>query len=146
MSRIPADVLERLRYFHDEVEALFRRLFGEHIEADHPEDGAPFPCVDVLETGAEMIVRVDLPGADRDAIELFGAPGFLVLRGTQPAAREPGRYLRLERTAGPFQRLVVLPAVGDPARVRARYERGVLEVRMDKVVDRRKVHRQIPIE
>lgn len=146
MSRIPTDVFERLRYFHEQVEELFRRLFGEELEGDALGEAAAFPNVDVLETEAEMIIRADLPGAERDAIELFGAPGFLVLRGVKPTAREDGGYLRIERTFGPFQRLVVLPALGDPARVRARYDRGVLEVRMDKVVDRRKIHRQIPIE
>jgi HSP20 family protein len=55
-------------------------------------------------------------------------------------------YLRVERSFGPFQRLVVLPAPADSSRVTACYQQGVLEVRVPKVRDRRKVHRQIPIE
>ena len=55
-------------------------------------------------------------------------------------------YLRVERSVGPFQRLIVLPVPGDSARVTARYAGGVLEVRIPKVLDRRKVHHQIPIE
>ncbi|MBI5442734.1 MAG: Hsp20/alpha crystallin family protein, partial [Deltaproteobacteria bacterium] len=66
--------------------------------------------------------------------------------GVKPAPAEKWAYLRVERTFGPFQRLVVLPVPGDSARVTARYNGGVLEVRIPKVLDRRKIHRQIPIE
>ncbi|MEW6487928.1 MAG: Hsp20/alpha crystallin family protein [Thermodesulfobacteriota bacterium] len=146
MSRIPRDILERLEYFRQEVEALFRRLFGEEAGLAGLEDKPPWPPVDVIETEDEILVRADLPGADRGAMELYGAPSFLVLRGTKPPDTHRWTYLRLERTFGPFQRLVVLPASGDPARGRARYRDGVLEIRVPRVEERRKTHRQIPIE
>lgn len=146
MSRIPRDILERLSYFHREVEGLFRRLFEEDLNPGSLGEEVPNPPVDVVEADEEIFVRADLPGTDRAAIELYGAPNFLVIRGNKQASSEKRDYLRIERTFGPFQRLVALPAPGDPARVRARYEHGVLEVRVPKVLDRRKIHRQIPIE
>ncbi|MBE0617951.1 MAG: Hsp20/alpha crystallin family protein [Proteobacteria bacterium] len=146
MTRIPRDILERLGYFHREVEALFRRLFDEELGTGALEDKPPFPPVDVIETAEEILVRADLPGTDRDSIELYGAPNFLVIRGTKNPETEKWTYLRIERSFGAFQRLIVLPAAGDPARVEARYDRGVLEVRIPRVVERRKIHRQIPID
>lgn len=146
MNRIPKDILERLDYFHREVEGLFRRLFEEDLGTPSLGEAGAFPPVDVLETEAEIVIRADLPGVDKQAIELFGAPNFLVIRGQKRGDSEKWAYLRVERTFGPFQRLVVFPAPGDPAQVAARYDRGVLEVRVPKVTDRRKIHRQIPID
>jgi HSP20 family protein len=146
MSRIPRDILERLEYFRQEVEALFQRLFAEEAGPSGLEDKPPWPPVDVIETEEAFLVRADLPGADRGALELFGAPSFLVLRGMKQAETHGWTYLRMERTFGPFQRLVVLPASCDPARGTARYREGVLEIRVPRVEERRKAHRQIPIE
>ena len=146
MSRIPKDILERLGYFHREVEGLFRRLFEEQLGPSALGEEAAYPPVDVVETEGEILIRADLPGADKEEIELFGAPNFLVIRGVKKASQEKWAYLRIERSFGPFQRLVVLPVPGDPSRVTARCDRGVLEVRVPKVVDRRRIHQQIPIE
>lgn len=143
---IPKDILERLGYFQREVEDLFRRLFQDELGPGTLSEDAPYPPVDLEEAEEEMICRVDLPGIDKDSIVLYGAPNFLVLRGVKPAPAEKWAYLRVERTFGPFQRLIVLPVPGDSARVSARYEGGVLVVRVPKVLDRRKIHRQIPIE
>jgi len=146
MGRIPKDILERLGYFHRESEGLFRRLFEDELSAGALTEEIPFPPVDVVETDDEILVRADLPGMDKDSIVLYGAPNFLVVRGTKEAPVEKWSCLRLERLFGPFQRLVVLPAPGDTGRMKASFQQGVLEVRVPKLRDRRKVHRQIPIE
>ncbi len=146
MSRIPKDILERLSYFHAEVEGLFRRLFEEQLGPGALGEESPYPPVDVVETKDEILIRADIPGTDKAEIELYGAPNFLVIRGTKRASQEKWAYLRIERSFGPFQRLVVLPVPGDPSRVQARYDRGVLEVRVPKVVDRRRIHQQIAVE
>ncbi len=145
MGRVPKDILERLSYFHQEVEGLFRRLFEEELGVGTRGEEAPFPPVDVVETADEILIRADLPGLDKEDITLYGAPNFLVIRGQKPAPAEKWAYLRLERSFGPFQRLVVLPVPGDTGKVQARCDQGVLEVRIPKVRDRRKVHRRIPI-
>lgn len=146
MSRIPKDILERLTYYHREVEDLFRRLFEDELGASALGEEVPYPPIDVVEMDREVVVRADLPGLSKDEIILYGAPNFLVVRGVKPAPVEKWAFLRLERATGPFQRLVMLPAAGDTGRTRASYQQGVLEVRIPKVSDRRKVHRQIPIE
>jgi HSP20 family protein len=146
MSRIPKDILKRLSYFHREAEGLFRRLFEEELGPTALGEDEPYPLVDVVEAEDEILIRADLPGTGKEAIELYGAPNFVVIKGNKRATRETWTYLRVERSFGPFQRLVVLPIPGDPSRISARYDAGVLEVRVPKVVDRRKIHRQIPID
>ena len=146
MNRPPRDLLERLRFFHREVESLFRRLFQDQLAPGPLEGPAVFPLVDVVEQEDEILVRADLPGVSKESLELYGAANFLVVRGVKPPPERTWKYLRVERTFGAFQRMVVLPAPGDPSRVTARFDRGVLEVRIPKVNERRRTHRQIPIE
>jgi HSP20 family protein len=146
MGRVPRDILERLSYFHQEVEGLFRRLFEEELGVGALGEDAPYPPVDVVETADEILIRADLPGLEKDDITLYGAPNFLVIRGAKHALAEKWAYLRLERSFGSFQRLVVFPVPGDTSKVQARYDQGVLEVRIPKVRDRRKIHRRIPIQ
>lgn len=145
MTRVPTDILDRLAYFHREVDALFRRLFEEEPGAGWEDRGCT-PPLDVEEGEDEIVVRIDLPGVAREEIELHGAPGFLVIRGVKRTECEARACLRLERSCGSFQRLVALPAAGDPARIRAHCALGVLEVRIPKVAERRRRHRRIPIE
>jgi HSP20 family protein len=146
MGRIPKDILERLSYFHRETEGLFHRLFEEELGPAALGEEQPYPLVDVVEAQDEILIRADMPGTDKEAIELYGAPNFVVIRGNKRARRETSSFLRVERSFGPFQRLVVLPIPGDPSKIHARYDRGVLEVRVPKVLDRRRIHRQIPID
>lgn len=144
MSRIPKDLVARLEYFHREVEGLFHRLFGADIGTDFEQEAA-MPCMDLVETETEIILRADLPGVKKEAIELSAAPNFLMLRGTRENEDQKRDCLRVERTFGPFQRLISLPSTADTTRVSAKLTRGILEVRVPKMNDRRKSQRRIPI-
>lgn len=144
MSRIPKDLVARLDYFHREVENLFHRLFGADIGADF-EHEASVPPMDLVETEEEIILRADLPGLAKEEIELNAAPNFLMIRGNREPKEANADPLRVERTFGPFQRLVSLPVTADTARITAKFARGVLEVRVPKQSDRRKGQRRVNI-
>ncbi len=144
MSRVPKDLVARLEYFHREVEGLFHRLFGQDIGADFEHEAA-MPCMDLVETDEEIILRADLPGVKKENIELSAAPNFIMLRGNREKLDDRRDCLRVERSFGPFQRLISLPATADTTRVSARLARGILEVRVPKMSERRKSQRRIPI-
>ncbi len=144
MSRIPKDMMARLDYFHREVETLFQRLFGVDAGAGF-EHEASAPVMDLLETDGEIILRADLPGVKKDDIELHAAPSFLMLRGKSVQSQMQRDCLRVERSFGPFQRMISLPATADTAHIKATLALGVLEVRIPKQLDRRKEQRRIEI-
>jgi len=144
MSRIPKDLVARLDYFHREVESLFHRLFGADIGADFEQE-SNMPCMDLVEAEEEMILRADLPGVRKESIELHAAPNFLMLRGSREPTDVQCDALRVERSFGPFQRLISLPVTADTGHVTARLSKGVLEVRVPKMSDRRKGQRRIQI-
>jgi HSP20 family protein len=145
MSRIPGEILARLDYFHRQVEELFHRLFDPE-SAEVAGGGEYCPPIDLFETPEEVVVRVDLPGVGKEAVELLATPDHLVLRGKKDGGRPRCDCLRIECAHGPFQRLVPLPAAVRLDGARARLDRGVLDVRLPKVEERRRRRRRIPID
>lgn len=87
--------------------------------------------VDIVDTGKNMIVRADLPGMDKDKIDITLDNGkFLKIAGTREikvTQQSPG-MVRQERSIGRFERVIELPSEGTSYGVMASYKDGVLEV------------------
>lgn len=94
-----------------------------------------WPPLNTWETPEELIVTAEAPGMDVGDFELSVANQTLLIRATRRPMAHPevARRVRCERAEGRFERTVVLPATLDPAGVSARYERGILVVRIPKV-------------
>lgn len=93
--------------------------------------------VDVREDGDEVIVVADLPGIDKEAVELqLINPRALEVSCERKSEREEkneGYYMR-ERVAGSMQRVVVLPAEVTEDGAKASFKNGVLEVHLKKSI------------
>ena len=95
--------------------------------------GAGSPAVDLIDRPGEVVVRADLPGLDRDAVQLTLEPRMLHLRGVREADATPGdSYHCVERWVGPFARTIRLPAGVNPDQATVTLQHGVLEVRLPK--------------
>ena len=123
------------RFFDDEWFARPFRL------AFHDSPGW-LPPVDVEETDDAVVVRASVPGFRPDEIQVTTVDGDLIIQGThddgsetEPA--EGSRYLVRERRAGRFHRRVPLPVRTTTAGADARYENGVLTVRVPKAEEAR---------
>jgi HSP20 family protein len=95
------------------------------------------PALDVWETGDEVVYAFDLPGIPEDAISIEVKDETLSVSAERTKAeetREDGFY-RFERRFGSFARAVGLPQGVDQEQISARYENGVLEVRVPKPVE-----------
>ena len=95
------------------------------------------PALDVWETESDVVYAFDLPGLAEDEISIEVADDTLTVTGERRrVAEEQGdRFFRYERRAGSFSRAVGLPAGVDEAKISARYENGVLEIRVPKPED-----------
>ena len=92
------------------------------------------PALDVWETGSEVVYAFDLPGIPEDAISVEVKDDTLTVtaeRTKTEETREDGFY-RFERRYGTFARAVGLPQGVDQDQIAARYENGVLEIRVPK--------------
>jgi HSP20 family molecular chaperone IbpA len=92
------------------------------------------PDADVHETAGAIEVLIDLAGLDEDEFEVQLFEDVLVVEGQRrlPACAEGAVYHVAGIRQGPFQVEVVLPAAVDAERVEARYERGLLHIRLPK--------------
>ena len=92
------------------------------------------PRIDVVEDGAALRITAELPGMERDEVQISIEDGALVLRGEKKQdvqTDESGCY-RLERAYGAFMRSIPLPDGLDLDNVEARFTQGVLTLRLPK--------------
>ncbi|MGM0578085.1 MAG: Hsp20/alpha crystallin family protein [Myxococcota bacterium] len=106
------------------------------------------PTVDISETPEDYVVTAELPGIDKEDIDLSLDNGILTLRGERRDEHEEKseRVHRVERSYGRFVRSFRLPDNVDPDAVRADYDNGVLTVNIGKKEIRGPEAKRIEIE
>jgi HSP20 family protein len=94
----------------------------------------PIPSIDVLEQGDEIVVRAELPGMQKEDIDVRLTDSTLTVKGEKKREEEVKEedYHRSERTFGSILRTVSLPAEVKADAAKATFKDGVLEVRLPK--------------
>ncbi|PSP16467.1 heat-shock protein [Halobacteriales archaeon QH_10_67_13] len=111
----------------DDPLAELEQFVDQFLAADEAE-----PPVDLYDAGETLIVAVDLPGRSAEGIDISLVEDR-TLRIVADGPTDPdGRRVRGERTHRSLDRSLTLPAAVDPAEATARYERGVLTVKLAK--------------
>jgi HSP20 family protein len=91
------------------------------------------PAADVVETASEVIVLVELAGVDHEELDVLLFEDALIVEGERRLpAHAAGVYHAAEIRQGQVRLELPLPAPIDPEQVDARYERGLLEMRLVK--------------
>ena len=92
------------------------------------------PAVDLVEREGQLVLRADLPGLDRDDVDVQIKDGILTVSGERKYENESKGegYHRVERSFGRFSRSLRLPRGVDASAVSASFDRGVLEVTVPK--------------
>ena len=100
---------------------------------------------DVSEDESNLQISMELPGVEPDDVRLSLENSILTIRGEKRQRSEENneRVHRFERTYGMFERTFALPNTVDPEKIEARYENGVLLVRIPKAERARP--REIPV-
>lgn len=90
------------------------------------------PEIEVHEHDGEIVVRADLPGLKSEDVQVEVADQVLTIQGErkQECAEEREGWHRTECRYGSFFRSIPLGEGIDPEKVQARFEDGVLEIRM----------------
>ena len=97
--------------------------------------GTWVPPVDIFERGEDLVIRAELPGVNRDELEIQVEDGTLLLSGErrrEEQVEEENAY-RLERSYGKFSRSFRLPTTVDTSKISAQYRDGVLEMVLPKL-------------
>jgi len=123
---------DRLASLRDEVNRLFDFSWPSR---DSGLFSGWSPALDVFDDKDNLVVKVELPGLNKDAINISLDKGVLTISGERKQERESkeGESFRSERYFGKFQRSVTLPTPVDGSKVSASYKDGVLTVDLPKV-------------
>jgi HSP20 family protein len=133
--------------FRDDLDRWLQRLVEEPLGLSGLTSFASTPRVDMHETDDEVVVTVEVPGVNRDDLDLTISSEGLVIRGQTREEREDKRrdYRLVQSRYGSFVRTVPLPPGLDLDRPKARLKDGVLTVRFPKV-DTGPGMRRVPIQ
>ena len=114
------------------------------LSANYPNWG--LLAGEVEETGNDIVVKVELPGMEKEDCRITIEDGVLYLSGEKHLIREShdSTFHVMERAYGAFQRAIPLPGNVDVEQAEASYRNGVLLVRLPKVADQRR--RTIAVE
>ena len=86
--------------------------------------------MDAWREGDAFFVEFDLPGIDRDSLDLDIERNVVTVRAERPAVDPNREMLATERSRGVFSRQLVLGENLDTDRIEASYHEGVLRLRI----------------
>lgn len=90
--------------------------------------------VDIEEEDEEYILTADLPGVEKDEINITGDESSVEISAESEAEmkEENEKYIRRERRSRTFRRTVAWPQPVDPETISAEYDEGVLTITAEK--------------
>lgn len=120
MDRLFEEFLSPMRLFEWEREDLRERAW--------------MPAVDIAETEADYQIHAELPGVDKNEVDITVENGVLTLKGERSfeEKKEGKNFHRIERSYGAFSRSFVLPTEVDGEHVKASFDNGILSVSVPK--------------
>lgn len=139
----PFSVLARL---DDDFDELVRRSWG-------PLTSRTFgfvPAVDMATEGGDVVLKLELPGVDIEKdVDIEVHEGRLTISGQRRDEHETsdasGKVLVKELRYGSFRREFALPEGVGADDVTARYDRGLLEIRVRNVTRQAEAPRKIAV-
>jgi HSP20 family protein len=96
------------------------------------------PRVDVAESDKQFEVTVELPGMNKEDIDINMEGNVLTVSGERrfENKEENKNYRRIESSYGFFTRSIPFPDVINPDKINAKYDQGLLRVTIPKVKEK----------
>lgn len=124
--------------FRHPMSRIFDEAFNDFLAPVRSTDeslGSDWiPPVDILEDDTRLVFTAEMPGLDRESVEITLEDQVLSLRGERKFERdeEKDNYHRIERAYGTFSRSFRLPTNVDTNAAKASFDNGVLTIELPK--------------
>jgi len=95
------------------------------------DTGMYSPRMDMKQTDKEYIITMDIPGMDKDKINVENKNGMLTISGERQSETNDNKnnqYYSQERSFGSFMQSIPLPDDVKTDQIEAKYKNGVLTV------------------
>jgi HSP20 family protein len=120
----------------NEIESLMDRLLNwQQFRPQSPlAMMGQSPRLDIIEGDGHYLFKVDVPGMEKEDLNLSIEGGMLTIAGERKLEQEDSKpkYYRVERFYGHFSRCFSLPEDADPSSIHARCENGELTIEVAK--------------
>lgn len=135
MTIVKNEPFRRISTLQDRI----NRLFQDSMLQSEPLEGELTACswqpaVDVYNTEAGITIKAEIPGVKKEDVSVELRDNVLTLKGFRADDEdiEEDEYYRRERCFGLFHRSFTLESAINPDSIKARFENGVLEVKVPK--------------
>jgi HSP20 family protein len=122
-----------------EMERIFEDFFRDFRELTtlNPSSilqGINFPSIDMYEEKDRFVVKVEVPGLEKEDIHISVVDHALQLRGEvkKEETKDDRDYHYNERAYGAFFREIPLPSAVNTDQIRATFKNGILTIEMPK--------------
>ncbi len=149
---------QMMRRMQEDMDRLFDQVWGGGERQGSPagQSGGGMqwaPNIDVSQTDREWCIEADLPGVNKDDINVQVQDHHLILTAEMNQEEQPEggngqqqrQYQRRERRYGFFQRVVPLPENTNEEEISCDFRNGVLTVHIPKTEQSQQGARRIPV-
>ncbi len=129
-------------------ERVFDKFFNEFTnDVEFPFKS--FPKVDVIDDEKSIRLIAEFPGVKKEDVNIILEDGFLTVSGEKKnefEGSEEINIIRNERIFGKFERKFELPEDINPDEIKAKFENGLLNISIDKLVPEKPKERIIEVK
>ena len=152
---VPWRPFSEMARWESEMERMFDDFFGRRLRPIMDERwwptraiGLSAPAVDLYEEKDEIVAKIELPGMEKDDIEVNITDHRLTVKGEKKKEKEikEENYYRSERSYGSFIRALDLPKEVQAEKAQASFKDGVLEIRLPKTEEAKKKEVKVKVE
>ena len=152
---VPRKVSAELSRPEGDMDRMFEDFLGRRTLPFWPERWWPAarmkittPAVDLYEEKDDIVVKAELPGMEKDNIEVNLSERRLTIKGEKKQEEEVKKegYYRSERSYGSFVRTLELPREVQTDKVKADFKNGILMIRLPKTEEAKKKETKVKVD
>lgn len=134
-----------------DIRDAFDRLFERSMldkKLDISEKLMFAPKIEIHDKKKEILVKAELPGIEKNDVEVTVEQGNLVIKGEskKEEEKEEKGYYYSERSYGSFFRSIALPTEIEEEKIKAAYKDGILTITLPKSVKAKEKGKAITVE
>lgn len=132
--------LAAFKDLENRIENMFHNMWSNPFHHDEFPDTFSFsslskiPRIDVIDRDKEVFVKAELPGFDKDDLDISIADRQLVIKAKtcKEEKEEKGDYMKQEIRTNEVYRSVLLPAEVEDEKIKTSFRNGVLKLTIPK--------------
>ncbi|WP_421654401.1 Hsp20/alpha crystallin family protein [Leptothermofonsia sp. ETS-13] len=131
---------ERMESLQRQIDQIFEGIREEFRSSSAESETAWDPAIELMDTPENLILRVQLPGVERNHLNIQATQDAVLIEGEYPypAQSESCQWLRSEFAYGKFRRLIPMPIAIENDHIQADFRDGILTLTLPKIEQERR--------